>query len=56
MVKIYIENPLQAKLYMKNKAKLLDCFYDHERDKIIYVFNKIDTYPLYKKWLNRELK
>lgn len=50
---VYILNQRQAALYMKNGLDLLDVYVS--QDKLIYVFDKADSRPLYQKWINYEL-
>lgn len=50
---IAIVNPKQATMYMKNGCKCLKCQW--ENDKVVYYFNRKETYPLYVKWMTREL-
>lgn len=52
----YIHNYLQAMLYIKNGCNPVRCEYDETRDKIVFVFDKKDSYQYYVKWRNRELK
>ena len=47
---VAIRDPKQQRLYIKHGAKVVDLFYD---DIIVYVFNKADTFDLYKKWKER---
>ena len=51
--KVKIVNPKQAMLYMKHGLKC-DCYYSD--GKIIYEFNKEESNPLYRLWLERKLK
>ena len=47
----------QAMLYIKNGAKLIDCYVrTNVVDELIFVFEKVDTQELYYKWKNHELK
>ena len=47
----------QATLYIKNGAKLIDCYVRNNIvDELIFVFSKEDTQELYYKWKNRELR
>ena len=50
---VRIRDPKQQRLYIKHGAKVVDLFYD---DIIVYVFNKVDTFELYKKWKERTLE
>ncbi|MEG1562301.1 MAG: hypothetical protein RR365_00990 [Bacteroides sp.] len=50
----FILNPRQTALYVKNGLTLLDVLVSHE-DKLVYVFDKKDSEPLYQKWKNYEL-
>lgn len=49
-----IMNAKQTALYMKYGVKLLDVLVSKD-DKLVYVFDKIDSRELYKKWMDREL-
>lgn len=51
---VHIVNTLQVYKYLNNNAELLDVFCGND-NKLIYVFNKKDTYELYDKWCKREL-
>lgn len=54
---VYITNMVQAKLYMRNGATLLDLLYDNTKyDALVFVFSKSETKDLYVKWNNRELE
>lgn len=54
---VYITNMIQAKLYMRNGATLLDILYDNTKyDALVFVFSKSETRELYKKWNKRELE
>ena len=47
----------QAILYIKNGAKLVDCYVrTNVLDELVFVFEKADTRELYYKWKNHELK
>lgn len=50
---VYILNQKQTALYMKNGLDLLDIYVDG--DKLVYVFDKKSSEPLYAKWKNYEL-
>ena len=55
----YIEVTLlkQAMLYIKNGAKLVDCYVrNNVIDELVFVFEKADTQELYYKWKKHELK
>lgn len=47
-------NPKQAALYIKNGIDLLDLMVDRS-DRLVYVFDKKESEPLYKKWQNYQL-
>lgn len=51
---VHLVNPLQVYKYLQNNAELLDIFCGND-NKLIYVFNRKDTYDLYDKWCKREL-
>lgn len=51
---VNIVNTKQVYKYLENHAELLDVFCG-EDEKIIFVFNRKDTYELYDKWCKREL-
>ena len=50
----FIMNPKQAALYIKNGIDLLDLMVDRS-DRLVYVFDKKESEPLYKKWQNYQL-
>ena len=50
---VYIKHQKQAGLYLKNDAKLIDCFWDNDR--ICYVFLRKETHELYEAWNNHTL-
>lgn len=50
----FITNPKQAALYMKHGLELLDVMVCRG-DKLVYVFDKAQSTPLYKKWQNYQL-
>ena len=50
----FITNPKQAALYMKNGMELLDVMVCRD-DRLVYVFDKAQTAPLYRKWQNYQL-
>nr|DAG40781.1 MAG TPA: hypothetical protein [Caudoviricetes sp.] len=50
----FIMNAKQTALYMKNGIRLLDVLVSKD-DKLVYVFDKIDSRDLYRKWMDREL-
>ena len=50
----FITNPKQAALYIKHGAVLLDLMVDRG-DRLVYVFDKDESAPLYKKWKNYQL-
>lgn len=52
----YIHNYLQALLYMKNGCNPIRCEYNSQLDKIVFVFDKTESYECYVKWRKRELK
>ena len=47
-------NPKQTALYMKYGVKLLDVLVSKD-DKLVYVFDKIESRELYRKWMDRAL-
>ena len=51
---VFIVNPLQVYKYLINDAVPLDILAG-EDNKIVYVYDKKTTYPLYDKWCKREL-
>lgn len=51
---VHIVNLLQVYKYISHHAEVLDIFCGDD-NKLIYVFNKKDTYELYDKWCKREL-
>ena len=54
-----IVNPLQAKLYIKNRVYPIDMYTSFDtkgNDIIVYIFLRNDTQDVYKKWVNYELK
>lgn len=51
---VFILNPLQVWKYLMNDAKLLDVSPGEDK-KLVYVFNRKDTYHLYDLWCKREL-
>ena len=54
---VYITNMVQAKLYMRNGARLLDTLYDNTKnDALVFVFSKSETKELYDRWNNRDLR
>lgn len=50
---IYIVNPVQIAKYIKHHCTLYDLLADN--DKLIGVFSKRETQPLYEKWRAREI-
>ena len=50
----FITNAKQAALYMKHGIKLLDALVSKD-DKLVYVFDKLDSRELYQKWIERVL-
>ena len=50
----FIMNPKQTALYMKYGVKLLDVLVSKD-DKLVYVFDKIESRELYRKWMDRAL-
>ena len=50
---VKIINYKQACMYVKNGLQPIRLEYT---DKMVYVFDKIKSYPLYEKWCNYELK
>ena len=50
----FIMNPKQAALYMKNGIDLLDVMVCRD-DRLVYVFDKKESEPLYRKWQNYQL-
>ena len=50
----FIMNPKQTALYMKYCVKLLDVLVSKD-DKLVYVFDKIESRELYRKWMDRAL-
>lgn len=50
----FITNPKQAALYIKNGIDLLDLMVCRD-DRLVYVFDKRDSEPLYRKWQNYRL-
>lgn len=51
---VYILNRLQVWKYLMNNAILLDIL-PGENEKIVYVFDRKDTYNLYDLWCKRKL-
>jgi len=54
-----IINPLQAKMYIKNRVYPIDIYTSFDmngNDIIVYIFLRKDTQDVYKKWINYELK
>ena len=52
---VKIINQLQMARYMKHGVKPVDMFYDYETDKVIFVYDKEETKPLFDLWIRREL-
>ena len=50
----FIMNPKQTALDMKYGIKLLDVLVSKD-DKLVYVFDKIESRELYRKWMDRAL-
>ena len=50
----FIMKPKQTALYMKYGIKLLDVLVSKD-DKLVYVFDKIESRELYRKWMDRAL-
>ena len=50
----FIMNPKQTALYMKYGIKLLDVLVSKDA-KLVYVFDKIESRELYRKWMDRAL-
>jgi hypothetical protein len=53
---VFLMNTLQAGMYIKNNAELVDCFWHDTRNSLCFVFNRINTYELYDAWCKHELK
>ncbi len=51
---VYLVNPLQVYKYIINDAYPLD-IKAGEDNKLVYIYNKNETYKLYDKWCKREL-
>ena len=51
---VNIVNPKQAQLYIKNGLEPLRVYWNIDR--IVYVFDREKSYPLFDKWCNYELK
>jgi hypothetical protein len=54
-----IINPLQAKMYIKNRVFPIDVYTSFDskgNDIIVYIFLRKDTQEVYNKWLNYDLK
>lgn len=51
---VRIVDPNQCKLYMKHGLKPLDIYYSS--GVIVMVFDKKQSYPLYKKYMEHELE
>ena len=49
-----IVNPKQAALYVKNNCPLLDLYYAD--GSLVFIFDKEKSKPLYRAWMNFELK
>ena len=50
-----IINPLQAKMYIKNRVYPIDIYTSFDmngNDIIVYIFLRKDTQDVYKKWIN----
>jgi hypothetical protein len=45
----------QAGLYMKNGARLIDCFWHEKRKCLCFVFNRKETSELYELWDKHQL-
>ncbi len=52
---VKIVNMLQMAKYMKHDVKPIDMFFDHDTDKVVYVFDKEETKPLFDLWIRRQL-
>ena len=50
----FILNPKQTALYIKNGLTLMDLLISQD-DKLVYVFEKKESGPLYEKWKKYEL-
>lgn len=50
---VRILNLVQVEKYLEHKAECLDIWISN--GKVVFVFNKEDTYELYDKWCKREL-
>ena len=51
---VKIVNPKQASLYMKNGLQPIRVYWNIDR--IVSEFSRDESYPLYEKWCNYELK
>lgn len=50
---VYILNPKQAALYLKNNAVLYDLF--ENRGSLVFVFDRNETTELYRAWCDHRL-
>lgn len=50
----FIMNAKQTALYMKHGIRLLDVLVSKD-DKLVYVFDKIESRELYRQWMDRVL-
>ena len=53
VVKIF--NPRQATMYIKHGLEVLKVEYSEKYDKLVFVFDKAKTKPLFDKWCKHEL-
>ena len=49
-----IPNYLQARLYMENGVYPIRCELGYN-DKILFIFDKVESQEVYKKWRNHEI-
>lgn len=56
---VRILNPKQQLLYIKSGLKLLDLYVSvdkkTDKDVLVMIFSKEESYPLYQKWCDHEL-
>lgn len=57
---VRVVDPKQQMLYMKHNLTLLDIYYSdgdgEQQPRVVMIFDKEESYPLYKKWMDRTLE
>lgn len=51
----YVYNPYQKNFYIINGMTLLDSYYEKDKQRMVWIFDREETKELWIKWQNREL-